>query len=252
MPDFSGKVALVTGGASGIGRATAIAFAKAGAKVAVADVNEKGGEQTVQKIREQQGEAIFIKTDVSQSAQVQNMVKTTVDTFGRLDYAFNNAGISGDQLPIHETPEELWHRVISINLTGVWLCMKYEIPQMLKNGGGAIVNTSSVLGLVGIQYLSPYVAAKHGVVGITKEAALTYGPQNIRVNCVNPGVIRTAMTTENPSIPVEAMEQMAATQPIPRMADPSEVAAVVVFLCSDEASYITGVALPVDGGHVAR
>lgn len=253
MPDFSGKVVLVTGGSTGIGRATALAFAKAGAKVAIADVNEAAADQTVQDIRHQQAEAIFIKTDVSQSAEVQHMVKVVMDTFGRLDCAFNNAGISGGSaLPIHDMPEEQWHRVIAVNLTGVWLCMKYEIPAMLQGGGGAIVNTSSVLGLVAAPGVSPYVAAKHGVVGLTREAGLTYASEGIRVNCVNPGYIRTAMTTENPALPADYMERLAAKQPIGRMADPAEVAAAVLFLCSAEASFITATTFAVDGGLTAQ
>ncbi len=251
--NFSGKAVLITGGSTGIGRATALAFAKAGAKVAIADVNEAAANEVVQAIRNLQAEAIFIKTDVSQSADVQNMVKTVIGTFGRLDCAFNNAGVSGDQLPIHETSEELWQRVININLTGVWLCLKYEITAMLQAGyGGAIVNTSSVLGLVGTQALSPYVAAKHGVVGLSKEAAITYGKHGIRVNAINPGYIRTPMTTENPGVPNERLLKLSAYEPIGRMAEPEEVANAVLFLCSDEASFITGTTLAIDGGYTAH
>lgn len=254
MPaDFTGKVAIVTGGSTGIGKATALAFAKAGAKLVIADVNEDAANQTVQEIRNHKAEAIFVRTDVSQSADVQAMIKITLETYGRLDCAFNNAGISGANHPIHEHPEDLWHKVIAINLTGVWLCLKYEIGAMLQAGnGGAIVNTSSVLGLVGVQALSPYVAAKHGVVGLTKESGQTYAQQGIRVNCVNPGYIRTPMTMQNEGISVEMMEQIAAGEPIGRMAEPDEVANAVLFLCSDEASFITGTTLAVDGGYTAH
>lgn len=251
--DFSGQVALITGGSTGIGRATALAFAKAGAQVAIADVNEAAANETVSLIRNQQGEAIFIRTDVSQSADVQHMVKVVMETFGRLDCAFNNAGIAGQAAaPVHELPEEQWHRVIAVNLTGVWLCMKYEIPAMLQGGGGAIVNTSSVLGLVAAPGMSPYVAAKHGVVGITREAGLSYAAHGIRVNCVNPGYIRTAMTTESTALPADYMERLAAKQPIGRMADPAEVAAAVLFLCSAEASFVTATTFAVDGGLTAQ
>lgn len=252
MPtDYSGKVALITGGSTGIGRATALQFAAAGAKVAIADVNEAAAEETVQAIKDTGAEAIFIKTDVSQEADVIAMLQTVLEAYGRLDCAFNNAGISGASGPLHDYSFADYQRVIDINLSGVWLCMKYEIGAMLQGGGGAIVNTSSVLGLVATAGLSPYVAAKHGVLGLTREAGVAYAKQNIRVNCVNPGWIRTQMTVDNNAIPSDMVERWAARSPIGRMAEPDEVAHVVLFLCSDEASFITASAYTVDGGLTA-
>ena len=248
----AGKVALVTGGGSGIGRATAQIFAREGAKVVVADVVVEGGEETVRLIKAAGGEAIFVKTDVSQPADVEAMVKKAADAYGRLDCAFNNAGIEGVVQPTVEYGEAHWDRVLAINLKGVWLCMKYEIPQMLKHGSGAIVNTASVAGLVGLPGFSAYVAAKHGVNGLTKTAALEYAKAGIRVNAVCPGAIRTPMfergVRDNPGME----EQVLTMEPIGRMAAPTEVGEAVVWLCSDAASFVTGLPMAVDGGRVAQ
>jgi NAD(P)-dependent dehydrogenase (short-subunit alcohol dehydrogenase family) len=247
-----GKVALVTGGASGIGRATALTFAREGAKLVIADMNADGGQQTVHLITEKGGEAIFVRTDVSQAVEVQALISTAVETYGRLDCAHNNAGIAGGVRALTaEYPEERWHQVIAVNLTGVWLCMKYEIPQMLHQGGGTIVNTASAAGLVGTRGTSAYVASKHGVVGLTKTAALEYAQQGIRVNCVCPGVIQTPMTARGLSDP-ERQAQIVARHPLGRVGTPGEIAEAVVWLCSDAASFVTGHTMTVDGGYVAQ
>jgi len=217
---LNGKVALVTGGASGIGRATALTFAREGAKLVIADMNEDGGQQTVHLITEKGGEAIFVRTDVSKAVEVQALISTAVETYGRLDCAHNNAGISGGGRALTaEYPEETWHQVIAVNLTGVWFCMKYEIPQMLHQGGGVIVNTASVAGLIGGRGLAAYVASKHGVVGLTKTAALEYATQGIRVNCVCPGVIQTPMTARGLSDP-ERRARIVASEPMGRVGTP--------------------------------
>jgi NAD(P)-dependent dehydrogenase (short-subunit alcohol dehydrogenase family) len=248
-----GKVALITGGASGIGRATALTFAREGAKLIVADTNEEGGQHTVQMIREHGGEATFVHVDVSKAPAVEAMINRTVETYGRLDCAHNNAGIpSGRQGgPTHEYSEERWHQVIAVNLTGVWLCMKHEIAQMLKQGSGSIVNTASVAGLVGHRNSSAYVASKHGVVGLTKTAALEYAKQGIRVNCVCPSYIETPMMAPEMGDPV-SLQLLLASGPTGRIGKPEEVAEAVVWLCSDAASFVTGHAMAVDGGKVAQ
>jgi NAD(P)-dependent dehydrogenase (short-subunit alcohol dehydrogenase family) len=248
-----GKVALVTGAGSGIGRATAQLFAREGATVAVADYVVEGGEQTVRLITEAGGQAKFIQADVSQAAQVEAMVRQVVETFGRLDCAHNNAGIEGAIVSLVEYPEDDWDRIIDVNLKGVFLGMKYEIAQMLKQGsGGAIVNTASVAGLVGFAGLPGYVSSKFGVVGLTKVAALDYAKAGIRVNAVCPGVIRTPMVqrviTEQP----EMEASLIAGEPIGRLGEPEEIGEAVVWLCSGRASYVTGYALAVDGGWVAQ
>ncbi len=245
---FIGKVALVTGAASGIGRASALAFAR---EVVVADVNVAGGEETVALCRAANTDAIFVRCDVSQSNEVEQLIAQAVDTFGRIDFAHNNAGIEGVQAMLVDYPEEVWDRVIDINLKGVWLCMKYEIRQMLQQGGGAIVNTSSVAGLSGSRGVSAYVASKHGIVGITKAAALEYARSGIRVNAICPGTIHTAMIDRFTQGDPEVLAQFAEGEPIGRLGSPEEVANAVVWLCSEQASFITGATLPVDGGRLA-
>ncbi|MCS6925501.1 MAG: SDR family oxidoreductase [Candidatus Binatia bacterium] len=249
---LDGKIALVTGGSSGIGRAAALAFAQEGAKVVVADVMVEGGQETVRLLTAAGGHGLFVKTDVSRAAEVEAVIKQTVATYGRLDCAFNNAGVEGAFVSTTEYPEADWDRVLAINLTGVWLCMKYEIAQMLQQGGGAIVNTASGAGLVGVPNLSAYVASKHGVIGLTKTAALEYAKAGIRVNAVCPGVIQTPMVARLTSSRPDLSEALVAAEPMGRTGRPEEVAAAVVWLCSDAASFVTGHALSVDGGYVAQ
>ena len=248
----AGKVALVTGGGSGIGRASSQAFAREGAKVVVSDVVAEAGQETVQLIKDAGGEASFVAADVSQAAEVAALIKKCVDLYGRLDCAHNNAGIEGPGASTVEYSEEGWDRVIAINLTGVWLCMKYEIPAMLNTGGGAIVNTSSVAGLLGFRGGSAYVASKHGVVGLTKTAALEYAKSGVRVNAVCPGAIDTPMMGRITGHKPQRAERMAASEPVGRMGRPEEIAEAVIWLCSDAASFVTGHAMSVDGGIVAQ
>jgi NAD(P)-dependent dehydrogenase (short-subunit alcohol dehydrogenase family) len=248
---LEGKVALETHAGSGIGREAARQFAKAGAKVVVSDVVVDGGQETVRQIKADGGEAVFVRADVAQEADVEALVRETIETYGRIDCAHNNAGIAGDMATTAECPRENWDRTIAINLTGVWLCMKHELPHMLAQAGGAIVNTSSVAGLVGFENLPAYVASKHGVAGLTRTAALEYAQQNIRVNAVCPGVIRTPMV-ERIVTDDETEAQFAALEPVGRMGRPEEVAEAVVWLCSDAASFVTSMPMAVDGGLVAR
>ncbi|HSK82773.1 MAG TPA: SDR family oxidoreductase [Rubrobacter sp.] len=250
---FSSNVALVTGAASGIGRACARLFAKEGASVVVSDVALEGGHETVRLIEADGGEAFFVETDVSKAAQVEALVASAVEAYGHLDYAFNNAGIEGRMATnTADYPEEDWDRVIAVNLKGVWLCMKHEIPQMLKHGGGSIVNNSSVEGPVGLQGTSAYAASKHGVVGLTKTAALEYAQSGIRVNAVCPGLIRTPMVERYSRGDAEIEAQFATVEPVGRMGTSEEVAEAVVWLCSESASFVTGHAMAVDGAYVAR
>ena len=251
---LDGKVALVTGGASGIGRATALTFAREGAKLVIADMNEDGGQQTVHLITEKGGAAIFAQVDVSSAREVEAMLSTTIEIYGRIDCAHNNAGIgSRPRAPLHECTEETWDRVLSVNLKGVWLCMKYEIIQMLKQGGGTIVNTASIMGLVGSwSGTVAYNASKHGVVGLTKTAALEYAQQGIRVNAVCPGYIRTPLIESALTSSPELEAQIVARHPVGRMGRPEEIAEAVVWLCSDAASFVTGHTMTVDGGYVAQ
>ncbi len=246
------KVALVTGGGSGIGRAASLIFAREGAKVAVADVNLDGCDQTVARIKEGGGEAFSVRCDVSNSAQVKSMVEQVVKNYGRLDFGFNNAGVSPAGGKIGEIPEDDWDRVIAINLTGVWLCMKYELAQMVAQGGGVIVNTASIMGLVGERRTGAYCAAKHGVVGLTKTAALEYANRNIRVNAVCPGSTMTPMMRQGLDRDPRLEEAYKKSHPLGRLGTPEEIAEAVMWMCSDEASFVTGVALPVDGGYTAH
>jgi NAD(P)-dependent dehydrogenase (short-subunit alcohol dehydrogenase family) len=252
-----GKVALVTGGASGIGLATALTVAREEAKLVIADTNADGGQHTIHMITENGGEALFVQAAVSQATAVEAMISKTVETYGRLDYAHNNAGISGRGIAgthralTADYPAERWQQVIAVNLTSVWLCMKYEILQMLHQGGGTIVNTASVAGLLGLPGSCAYVASKHGVVGLTKTAALEYAKHGIRVNCVCPGYIQTPMSAPGMEDP-ERMALMLASEPVGRMGKPEEVAEAVVWLCSDAASFVTGHTMTVDGGYVAQ
>jgi NAD(P)-dependent dehydrogenase (short-subunit alcohol dehydrogenase family) len=248
---MSGKVALVTGAAAGIGRATALAFAKEGAKVVVADLATAGGEETANLIRSDGGDAVFVQTNVAIEGEVASMINATIATYGRLDYAFNNAGIEGAITPTADYPIEMWDRVLAINLTGVWFCMRAEIPEMLKQGG-AIVNCSSVAGLVGFKGLAAYVASKHALVGLTKVAALDYAQSGIRINAVCPGVIDTSMIERVTGGDPNAEEGFIALEPVGRMGTPEEVAAAVVWMCSCSSSFVTGHALVVDGGFVAQ
>jgi len=262
---FNGKVALVTGAAAGIGRASAQAFANEGAEVVVADIAVQGGEETVQSIMKNGGKAMFIQTDVTRADAVELLVGQIIKRFGRLDFAHNNAGIEGATSATADCTEESWDRTIAVNLKGVWLCMKHEIPQMLRQRGGVIVNTASVAGLVGVKGFCAYSASKHGIIGLTKTAALDYARHNIRINAVCPGLINTAMlervvagqmaddSSEAHSISQKAVEAYASSQqPVKRMGTPEEVAAAVIWLCSDAAAFMTGQTLVMDGGYTAR
>lgn len=249
---MDGKVALVTGGGAGIGRATALAFARLGARVTVADINADPAEETARLIRDAGGEALAVAVDVADAEQVESMVARTIETHGRLDFAFNNAGIEGVAAMAHEYTEENWDRLISVNLKGVWLCMRAEIREMLERGGGAIVNCSSIAGLVGFPATPAYTASKHGVVGLTRSAALDYAQRGIRINAVCPGVIDTAMIDRFTHGSEEAEAQLVSSEPMGRMGRPEEIADAVIWLCSDGSSFVTGQALAVDGGFVAR
>lgn len=251
MSTFNGKVAIVTGGGSGIGRATALAFAREGARVVVAGRRSNEGEETVRQIVEKGGEAVFIQTDVSKEKDVESLVKRTIKIFGRLDYAFNNAGV--EQIPgaITEQNEEIYDQIMDINVKGVWLSMKYQIPEILKQGG-AIVNNSSVAGLIGFGGAALYAASKHAVVGMSKSVALEYAAQGLRVNVVNPAAIETDMFNRFVGDDENLRSQMQSFHPIGRVGKSEEIADAVIWLCSDKSSFVTGIALAVDGGFTAH
>lgn len=248
---LTAKVAIVTGAASGIGRAIALLYARHGAKVLVSDVQTQAGEHTAELIRQAGGDAQFVAADVSRAADCENLVRAALARHGRLDIACNNAGIGGALAPTADYPLEAWDQVIGVNLSGVFYCMKYQIPAMLAGGGGAIVNIASILGAVGFATAPAYTAAKHGVIGLTRTAALEYSARGVRVNAVGPGFIRTPMIA-----PIEqddaVRQQCVGWHPIGRFGEPEEVAEMVLWLSSDKAGFVTGAYLPVDGGFLAR
>ena len=252
MPSFEGKVAVVTGAANGIGRATVGAFASRGASVLLADIDVEGGEAAAARIVADGGVASFLRTDVSVSSDVRTMVATAVDRYGRLDYAHNNAGIVGGGATVVDMPEETWNQGIAVMLTGVFLCLKYEIPAILEQGGGAIVNTSSGAGIIGFPTMANYVAAKHGVIGLTKTAALEYATSDIRINAVCPGTARSKMVEDWIGGDPAHEAEVAALHPIGRIADVEEIAAAVLWLCSDAASFVIGASLVVYGGYTIQ
>ncbi|HYV55150.1 MAG TPA: SDR family oxidoreductase [Chitinophagaceae bacterium] len=245
---FENKVVIVTGGGSGIGQATAILYAQGGAKVIVSDIDEKGGQETVASIKKAGGDASFVKTDVSNPEDCEALVKTTIRIYGRLDMAFNNAGIGGEMNPIADMSVEGWLKVINVNLNSVFYCMKYELPEMLKQGHGSIVNMSSILGQVAFGNSAAYVAAKHGVVGISRNAAVEYAKQGIRVNAVGPAFINTPLLS---ALDQKMKDALVTMHPIGRLGEAKEVAELVVWLSSDKASFVTGNYYAVDGGYLS-
>ena len=253
MPDFDGKIALVTGAGSGIGRAVAGLYAQCGARVVAADIDNAGGTETVDQIRAAGGEALFCHTDVAKAAECEQLVRFTVEKFGRLDIACNNAGISGESKQTGDYNLEDWEKVIRTNLSGIFYCMRYEIPAMLEHGYGVIVNMSSALGQVGFATSAAYVASKHGVIGLTRTAALEYARLGIRINAVGPSFIKTPMISMDQNGELPYLYKMLASQhPVGRLGEASEVAELVAWLSSDKASFVTGAFYPVDGGYLAR
>ncbi|MEH2300053.1 MAG: SDR family oxidoreductase [Nostoc sp.] len=246
--NYTGKVAFVTGAANGIGRATALAFAREGANVMVADVSEQGNQETARMIEDLGGQVLAVKCDVTRTEDVTAALSKTIETFGRLDFAFNNASVEQKKAPAAELDEAEWDRIVNTDLRSVFLCLKHEIPLMLKQGGGAIVNTSSGAGIIGIKGNLAYTAAKHGVIGLTKAAALDYASQNIRINAVCPGYIDTSMMDRFTGGTPEGRQKVVSEEPIGRMGQPEEIANAVIWLCSDASSFVVGHALVVDGG----
>jgi NAD(P)-dependent dehydrogenase (short-subunit alcohol dehydrogenase family) len=250
---FVGKVALVTGGASGIGRAAGLAFAREGASVVVADVSDQGNQDSARLIDGQGGRALAVRCDVTRAEDVEAALAKTIEVFGRLDFAFNNAGIEPRKpAPAAEYDQEEWDRIFDVNLRGMFLCMKHEIPLILKQGGGAIVNTSSGAGIIGIKGSPAYTAAKHGVIGLTKAAALDYASQNLRINAICPGYIDTPMMGRFTGGTAEGRAKVIAEEPVGRMGTPEEIAAAVLWLCSDGAAFMIGHAMVVDGGQTVQ
>jgi NAD(P)-dependent dehydrogenase (short-subunit alcohol dehydrogenase family) len=251
--NYTGKVAFVTGAASGIGRAAALAFAREGASVVTADVSEQGNQETARLIEDQGGRALAVRCDVTRDEDVKAALAKAVEAFGRLDFAFNNAGIEPRKpAPTAEYEEEKWNRIIDTNLRSVFLCMKHEIPLILKQGGGAIVNTSSGAGVIGVKGSPAYSAAKHGVIGLTRSAVLDYAAQNIRINAVCPGFIDTPMLSRFTGDTDEGHAKMIAEEPVGRIGKPEEIAAAVVWLCSDAAAFVVGHAMVIDGGQTVQ
>ena len=246
------KVAIITGGSSGIGRATAVALAKQGVKIAIAARRAKEGEETVRLVKEAGSDGVFVKTDVANEDDVRSLVEKTAKTYGRLDYAFNNAGIEETMTPLVDQTSDIFNQIMNVNVKGVWLGMKYEIPQMIRNGGGAIVNMSSGAGVIGIPQMAIYVASKHAVLGLTKSAALEYAKSGIRINAIAPGVVETGMLERAAEDNKQFVETLKSMHPIGRIGDPEEIANAVVWLLSDKASFVLGHTLLVDGGVVSR
>ena len=246
------KVAIVTGGSSGIGRATAVALAKQGAKVTIAARRSKEGEETVRLIKEAGSDGIFVKTDVANENDVRSLVEKTVKQYNRLDYAFNNAGIEEMTTPLVDQTSEVFDQIMNVNVKGVWLSMKYEIPEMIKSGSGAIVNNSSVAGIMGFPQMAIYIASKHAVLGLTKSAALEYAKSGIRINAIAPGGVETEMADRVNENTPQWLETLTSMHPIGRIADPEEIATAVVWLLSEKASFVLGHTLLVDGGVVSR
>ncbi len=248
---LQGKIALVTGASSGIGRAIAMVFAREGATVVVSDMNEDGGRETVRLLEQQGGMAIFVKANVAEPSDMASLVKETVDRYGGLHIACNNAGVGGETLPTADYPVEEWNRVLSINLSGVFFGMKYQIPAILNSGGGSIINIASILGAVGFATAPAYTAAKHGVVGLTQTSALEYSSRGVRINAVGPGFIQTPMIHKLDADKA-VHEMLVAAHPIGRLGRPEEVAELVTWLASDRASFVSGAYYAVDGGYLAR